>query len=120
LSIFLGATGDIKTIRTLKPAVFWPQPQVDSAMISFIRNQSKFDRIVNMELFSEIVHLFMGHRRKILLACSKLALGRLAEIADWPEIFEQCCINPKQRPETLSPENYIDIANCAGNSLFLC
>ena len=119
LSIFLGATGDVKIIRTLKPAVFWPQPQVDSAMVSFVRDQAKSDRIANMELFGEIVHLFMGHRRKTLLSCSKLARGRLAEIADWPEIFEQCCINPKQRPETLSPEDYIKIANYAGNSLFL-
>jgi len=119
LSIFLAATGDVKTIRTLKPAVFWPQPQVDSAMVCFIRNRAKSDRIANMELFSEIVHLFMGHRRKTLLSCSKLARGKLAEIADWPEIFEQCSINPKQRPETLSPEDYIKMANYAGNSLFL-
>jgi len=118
LSIFLGATGDVKTIRTLKPSVFWPRPQVDSAMISFVRNQAKSDRIANMELFSETVHLFMGHRRKTLLSCSKLARGKLAKIADWPEIFEQCCINPKQRPETLSPEDYIKIANYATNSLF--
>lgn len=118
LSIFLGATGDVKTIRILKPAVFWPQPQVDSAMVAFVRNHVKSDRIANMELFSEIVHLFMGHRRKTLLSCSKLARGKLVKIADWPEIFEQCCINPKQRPETLSPEEYIAIANCVGNSLF--
>jgi len=119
LSIFLGATGDVKTIRTLKPAVFWPQPQVNSAMVSYVRNQVKSNRIANMELFSEIVHLFMGHRRKTLLSCSKLAHGKLVKIADWREIFMQCSINPKQRPETLSPEEYIAIANSARNSLFL-
>lgn len=118
LSIFLGATGDVQTIRNLKPAVFWPQPQVDSAMVSFVRNQTKADRIVNMEIFSEIAHLFMGHRRKTLLSCSKLARGKLAKIADWPEIFEQCCINPKKRPETLGPEEYVTMANSAGNALF--
>ena len=119
LSIFLGATGDVKMIRILKPAVFWPQPQVDSAMVSFVRNQAKSDRIANMELFSEMVHLFMGHRRKTLLSCSKLACGKLKKNTDWPEIFEQCSINPKQRPDMLVPEDYINIANCAGNSLFL-
>ena len=119
LSIFMAATGDVKTIRTLKPAVFWPQPQVDSAMVSFVRNQAKSDRIANMELFSETVHLFMGHRRKTLLSCSKLARGRLAEITNWQEIFEQCSIYPTKRPETLSPEDYIAIANYAENSIFL-
>jgi 16S rRNA (adenine1518-N6/adenine1519-N6)-dimethyltransferase len=119
LSIFLSAAGDMKTIRTLKPTVFWPPPQVDSAMVCFVRNRAKSDRIKNMELFNEIVHLFMGHRRKTLLSCSKLARGRLAKITNWPEIFEQCSINPKKRPETLSPEDYIALANYAGNSLFL-
>jgi len=119
LSIFLSATGEVKTIRTLKPAVFWPQPQVDSAMVSFVRNREKSDRIKNMELFSETVHLFMGHRRKTLSASSKLARGRLAEIADWPKIFEQCSIYTTKRPETLSPEDYIAISNYVGNSLFL-
>jgi 16S rRNA (adenine1518-N6/adenine1519-N6)-dimethyltransferase len=119
LSIFLGATGEVKTIRTLKPTVFWPQPKVDSAMVGFIRNQAKSDRIANMELFSEIVHLFMGHRRKTLRACSRLANGKLVKITNWPKIFEQCHINPTRRPETLGPEEYISIANSAGNSPFL-
>jgi len=108
-----------KTIRTLKPAVFWPQPQVDSAMVCFIRNRAKSDRIKNMDLFSEIVHLFMGHRRKTLISCSKLAHGKLAKITNWPEIFEQCSICPTKRPETLDPGDYIAIANYAGYSLFL-
>jgi len=103
LSILLGATGRVKTIRSLKPAVFWPQPQVDSAMVSFLHDREKSRRIVNMEILSETVHLFIGHRRKTLLACSKLARGRLAKIANWPEIFEQCRISSTQRPETLSP-----------------
>jgi len=119
LSILLAATGDTKTIRTLKPAVFWPQPKVDSAMVGFVRTQAKSDRIMNMELFCEILHLFMGYRRKTLHSCSKLAHGQLVEIADWPQLFEQCSIDPKQRPDTLSPEKYISIANCAANSLFL-
>ena len=119
LSIFLAAAGDVKTIRTLKPTVFWPRPQVDSAMVCFVRNRAKSDRIENIELFSETVHLFMGHRRKTLLSCSKLARGKLAKITDWPEIFEKCSICPTKRPETLSHEDYIAIANYAGNSLFL-
>jgi 16S rRNA (adenine1518-N6/adenine1519-N6)-dimethyltransferase len=119
LSTFLGATGEVKTMKILKPAVFWPQPKVDSAMVSYVRNPEKSSRITNMELFSEIVHLFMGHRRKTILSCSRLVLGKLAQIANWPEIFEKCNINPAKRPETLSPKDYISIANYAGNSPFL-
>ncbi len=111
LSIFLDAAGDIKTIRTLKPTVFWPQPQVVSAMVSFVRKEGKASRIKNFKLFSEVVNLFMQHRRKMLKACTKFATANLAEISNWPEIFEQCSIDPRQRPEQLAPENYIDITN---------
>ncbi len=115
LSILLGATGDVKTIRVLKPMVFWPQPQVDSAMVSFVRKEAKLGRIQNMQLFSEAVNLFMGHRRKMLKACTKLARGKLSKIENWPEIFARCRIDPTQRPEQLAPEDYIAIANsCFG------
>ena len=119
LSIFLDATGDVKTIRTLKPTVFWPQPQVDSAMVGFVRNEAKCSRITNMALFSETVHLFMSHRRKTLAACCKLAGGALARIANWPDIFERCRIDPAQRPEKLSAADYVALAECAAQSLFL-
>ena len=118
LSILLGATGDIKTIRALRPTVFWPQPQVDSAMVSFVRNQAKADRIANMDLFGEIVSLFMGHRRKTLTACSKVARGKIAVIANWPEVFEQCRIDGTKRPEQLAPEDYVAIANYPVNCRF--
>jgi 16S rRNA (adenine1518-N6/adenine1519-N6)-dimethyltransferase len=111
LSIFLSATGEVKIERILKPTVFWPQPQVESAMVSFVRKEEKANRIKSMELFGEVINLFMGHRRKMLKACTKFASGELAKIDNWPEIFEQCSIDPTQRPEKLPPEDYIAITN---------
>jgi len=115
LSIYLSATGDSTMARTLGPSVFWPRPQVDSAMVSFLRRREKVERIANMAMFSEVVHLFMGHRRKTLLACTKLARERLGAAVDWPQVFERCGIEPTKRPEQLSAEGYIAIANQAGN-----
>ena len=111
LSIYLSATGDVKTEKTLKPTVFWPRPQVDSAMVSFVRDEEKARRIHSMQLFSGVVHLFVGHRRKMLKTCTKSATGRLAEINNWPEIFEQCSIAPTNRPAQLAPDDYIAITN---------
>jgi len=119
LSILLDATGEVKTERILKPTVFWPQPQVDSAMVSFIRSKEKATRIYSMELFREVVNLFMGYRRKMLKACTKLAQGRLTEIKNWPQIFELCSVDPHNRPETLSTEDYIAIANLCAEYLNL-
>ena len=115
LSIFLGAMGDVETLRFLKPAVFWPRPQVDSAMVRYVRRKEKAGQITNMELFGEIVHLFIGHRRKTLLSCSKLVRGELGKIVNWPKIFQQCRIDPTKRPEQISADDYVAITNYAVN-----
>ena len=117
LSIYLQATGGLKTIRTLKPAVFWPQPGVDSAMVAFVREPAKLGRIRNMGLFREIVSLFMGHRRKMLNSCTKLASGRLAGIRDWTDIFGECFIDATMRPEELGPEGYVALSNACSARL---
>jgi 16S rRNA (adenine1518-N6/adenine1519-N6)-dimethyltransferase len=117
LSIFLAASGDVKTIRILKPTVFWPQPQVESAMVGFVRSEGKARRIKDMDIFSDVVALFMQHRRKMLKGCARLAEGELAKIDDWQEIFEKCSINPTDRPEQILVEGYIAIANLCGKVL---
>jgi len=109
LSILLTASGDLKTIRVLKPTVFWPQPQVDSAMVLFVRQNEKVARIRDIQLFSQTVNLFMGHRRKMLKACARLAYAKTGHVANWPAIFEQCSIDPTKRPQQLSVEDYIAI-----------
>jgi len=111
LSIFLSATGRVRIERVLKPTVFWPAPQVDSAMVSFTVKEEKISRIKNFGLFTEIIRLFMQHRRKLVSTCTKFASGRLAKINNFSEIFENTGINPKHRPDQLSPQNYIEIAN---------
>ena len=111
LSILMSATGEAKIIRKLKPSVFWPRPAVKSAMMSFVRNKQKGQQIHNIDFFREVVSLFMGHRRKMLKACVKLAEGRLEKVRDWGDIFARAFVEAHHRPEELSAENYISIAN---------
>jgi 16S rRNA (adenine1518-N6/adenine1519-N6)-dimethyltransferase len=117
LSIFLSATGDVKTIRVLKPTVFWPAPQVDSAMVGFVRRKEKAARIEDMDLFGRLVSFFMGHRRKMLKACTKFADDSLPAVNDWQRLFERAHIDPTSRPDHLHPEQYITLANICRESL---
>ena len=117
LSIFLNATGQANMIRVLKPTVFWPQPQVSSAMVGYLRSEQKVNRIANMHLFVEMVHLFMGHRRKMLKACTKFAQEKLKEIRNWQEVFERASVDPQNRAEQILPEQYIMLANLCSEQL---
>jgi 16S rRNA (adenine1518-N6/adenine1519-N6)-dimethyltransferase len=113
LSILMAATGEVKHIRTLKPTVFWPQPQVNSAFVSYVRDQEKVKKIKSVEMLSLVAGALLQHRRKMLKSCCKLTAEQLGEI-NWPEIFNQLSINPEIRPDNLSPEQFVAIADlCA-------
>ena len=111
LSIFLQATGEVETIRRLKPSVFWPPPGVESALVRYVRDEQKCRRIRDMDLFGRVVGLFLGHRRKMLRACIKQAPPDLGGRDLWLDIFARCGIDPTRRPEELSPGQYVDLAN---------
>jgi 16S rRNA (adenine1518-N6/adenine1519-N6)-dimethyltransferase len=111
LSIFLGATGTVEMTRVLKPSVFWPPPNVDSAIVRYLREEPRSRRIRDMDLLGRVVGLFMGHRRKMLRACAKQAPADLGGRDLWPEVFERLAIDPTHRPEELAPEQYVALAN---------
>jgi 16S rRNA (adenine1518-N6/adenine1519-N6)-dimethyltransferase len=111
LSILMAATGEAKRIRTLKPTVFWPQPQVNSAFVQYVRDPEKVKAIKSVEMLSRIAGALLQHRRKMLKSCCKLTAEQLGEIKNWPEILNQLGIDPEIRPDNLSPEQFVAIAN---------
>jgi 16S rRNA (adenine1518-N6/adenine1519-N6)-dimethyltransferase len=111
LSILLAVAGEVKMERVLKPTVFWPQPQVASAMVSFVRDKEKVRQIKNMNLLSDVISLCMQHRRKMLQSAVKFAQGNLSQIDNWHQIFEECSIDPQNRPEQIQPEEFVAVAN---------
>jgi 16S rRNA (adenine1518-N6/adenine1519-N6)-dimethyltransferase len=117
LSIFLAAMGHSRILRKLSPKVFWPVPQVDSAMVRFDRDPKKIAEIHNIMLFRQVVHLFMGYRRKMMKACVKYAEDRLANIHNWEDIFARAFVEPHHRPEELSAVDYVAIANLCNEIL---
>lgn len=115
LSIFLQATGAVELLRRLRPSVFWPPPGVDSAIVRYVRDADKSRRILDMDVFGGVVGLFIGHRRKMLRACIKQAPPELGGRDLWLKILEQGSIDPTRRPEELTPEQYVEMANaCSG------
>lgn len=112
LSIIMQACGDMELIRVLKQGVFWPRPQVDSAMVKYVRSKERNDKIPDMELFTKIVHVFLNHRRKTIHACSRLEDAKNIGGNNWTAIFNSCSIDSQLRPDQLTPEQYIAVATC--------
>lgn len=110
LSILLALTGDVWLVKVLRPSVFWPRPNVDSAIIHFVRDQQKAQAIPDMKLLVKIIDMFMGHRRKMLKAIVKSAGGRFHAVQDWIQLFNECGLDPTSRPQQLRPEQYLALA----------
>jgi len=111
LGIFTEAAGSVNIFHNLGRKVFWPQPKVDSAMVEFFRDEEKIKSIDNIKIFQAVVSLFMQHRRKTLRACTKFAVSPLDKIDNWQQIFEICNIDPSKRPEKITPDDFVNIAN---------
>ena len=111
LSILMAATGKVQVLKKLPPSVFWPRPQVDSAIVRFDRDAKKAGQIHDMNTFQQVIHLLMSHRRKMIKACVKFAEGDLANVHHWPDVFAEAFIDHQNRPENLTPAKYINIAN---------
>ena len=111
LSILMGATGTVRVLKKLPASVFWPRPQVESAMVSFQRDPKKVQEIHDMQTFREVINLFMGHRRKMVKACIKFTEGNLEKVRHWNDVFEEAVVDSHMRPEELTPKQYVNIAN---------
>jgi 16S rRNA (adenine1518-N6/adenine1519-N6)-dimethyltransferase len=116
LSILMQATGNVKFLKRLPADVFWPAPKVDSAMVSYVRDETKFNAIKDIEIFKKVISVFMGHRRKMMKACVKFAAKELPLAQEWDTLFDIAGINPQHRPERVSSRQYVELANaiCCG------
>ncbi len=111
LSILMEATGDAAFLKKLPQNVFWPAPKVESAMVEYVRNEEKIAKIKDMKILKDVISMLMGHRRKMLKACTKFAPDSLKHIDDWKEIFEKANVDPTKRSEKIAADDFVNIAN---------
>ncbi|MGK4592688.1 16S rRNA (adenine(1518)-N(6)/adenine(1519)-N(6))-dimethyltransferase RsmA [Amycolatopsis sp. w19] len=108
-SVKLAWYGKARKIAAVPRAVFWPVPNVDSALVAFERGEvvSSVDR----ERLFAVVDAAFSQRRKTLRAALASWAGS-AERAG--ELLEKAGIDPKTRGEQLDVHQFARIAAAAG------
>ncbi|MEN9693076.1 MAG: rRNA ((1518)-N(6)/adenine(1519)-N(6))-dimethyltransferase RsmA [Actinomycetota bacterium] len=97
--------GNVKKVATIGKNVFWPAPNIDSALVLIERHQTPLADIAQADLFAAIDAAF-GQRRKMLRsALNNWASGRAEEI------LNKAGIDPTLRGEQLDVNDYVKIAN---------
>ncbi|MCI0641692.1 MAG: 16S rRNA (adenine(1518)-N(6)/adenine(1519)-N(6))-dimethyltransferase RsmA [Gemmataceae bacterium] len=77
LTVLVQSLADVELLRKLQPAVFWPRPQVSSAIVRIWPRAKKRAQIRNVQRFREFLRDLYAHRRKNLR-------GALVNLPDKP------------------------------------
>lgn len=103
LSIFCQFYATVEFLFVIPAKVFFPQPQVDSAVVRFSFLPGAEKELLNPLIFREIVRLTFSQRRKML---RNTLLKRFSET-----ILSQLTLDLTRRPESLSVKEFVDLAN---------
>lgn len=111
LSIAVQYYAEPDLVAIVPPAVFIPQPNVDSAVIRLRLRQRPPVQVEDEQLFFEVVQACFAQRRKTI-ANNLLAgiFGKAAKPA-METILAKCGIDPGRRGETVSLEEYARLTN---------
>lgn len=107
-SVILGAIADVSYVRTIKKECFTPAPKVDSALMRIELKPNKFE-IIDRDFFVKFVHNSFAMRRKTLI--NNLMLKYDFSREELEEILQDLSLDIRIRPENISVENFVKLAN---------
>jgi 16S rRNA (adenine1518-N6/adenine1519-N6)-dimethyltransferase len=105
LSLRVQLRHQVKYLRTVAATVFFPRPEVDSAVVRILPRDPQELPPRDEELLLKLIRLGFSQRRK--------QLGKLLrqEVDDWNALALRLKINPHARAEELALPQWIDLAN---------
>lgn len=106
ITVAVNAVADVEITRILPRHLFYPQPNVDSAVVRIDFKRNKFD-ILNAKLFRKVVRVSFAMRRKTLV--NNLAVGFAISKQQAEQILTDCNLHVGCRGEELSVEQFVQL-----------
>jgi len=110
LSVILGSHFECELVRTVSASVFWPRPDVTSAIVRLIPRRDVWDD-QEFGAFKGVIKFLFNQRRKQLTRILKARLGDADAVR---EILEAAAIEPSDRPEQVDRGRLRDLARRVG------
>ena len=110
MTVLVQAMATVKIVRKIPPTAFWPEPQVDSAIVTATNSPAKRKKIKDQLNFLALVEALFGHRRKTISASLRLSRHPRLNQLHWPSILAKQDISPRARGETLSVAEIVQLA----------
>ncbi|MBM3969306.1 MAG: ribosomal RNA small subunit methyltransferase A [Planctomycetes bacterium] len=111
LSIWLQSQCQIKLLKKLGPQVFWPRPDVDSAILSIRPDRDRRALITDRAFFHDLVRgIFTQRRKHLRVVLASFLKGRLdRETIDG--VLLELGLKPDVRAESLEVETFVSLSN---------
>ncbi len=116
-SLWVQAQCRVEILRLMPPAVFWPRPKVDSAIVRITLEPERRNTIHDLEFFHEFVRSLFLHRRKFLRG---VMIASFKDRLDKPaidEIITRLHLGDTARAEELSIEQMLALSQAVKQRL---
>jgi len=108
LSISVQLVSTLSIRFFIKPTAFYPPPKVESAVVQIIWREKPIAELSDEAWFHQVVRGSFGYRRKTLINALKHSGLLLPPSPE--ERMERIGIDPRRRPETLTIQEFISLA----------
>jgi len=110
VSVVAALLGSVRTDRAVPASAFWPRPNVESRIVRIDFDRAGAERLDDAETLMALLALAFGQRRKQIHSLVRRPRRRfLAEALE--AALARAGIEPTGRPEQVSPEKYLTMAN---------
>lgn len=107
ITVGVNAVADVTLCRILPRNLFYPEPNVDSAVVRLDVNRNKFC-IDDHDFFRKTVRVAFAMRRKTLT--NNLVVGFKIDRATAENVLEKAGLTPNCRGEELSVEQFVELS----------
>ena len=97
----------VKNIKNVSPTCFMPAPKVWSAVVRFEKRAAPLADVQDYERFKKLIKLCFTQRRK------QIGSNLRKNALEFFQCLEKCGIDPAARPEQISIERWVALANAA-------
>jgi len=104
LALSVAYYGKANIVREVKAGNFWPEPEVDSAVIKIDLNQENKYNLEEDKLFFRLAKIIFSGKRKMIK--NNLQAGLKIDSKELEKIFIETKIDPHLRPERLNLSDF--------------
>lgn len=115
LSVKAYTRAHAEVLERVPRSAFWPQPEVDSAIVLLEPRRSPF-AVLDREVFEAVVDATFEHRRKAIENSLRLAWKRFSPTEERFRARLAGAPHLRRRPEELTPEEFGELADALASS----